>query len=89
MNQYLLVEWENTDKSDIGFFVADDNKILDRIDFDDCYPGNYEVYYFDKIGMQFKKARVYGCWHNPREPLYIKIEDQEGNILFDGYGTDH
>ena len=35
-----------------------------------------------------ERLTVRGPWHSD-EPLYIAVEDTAGNMVFDGYGTDH
>lgn len=62
--------------------------IIDHIDMQDCTNEEIEVYRIE-YGAQPIRLNVYGCWHNMDDPLYIKVTDDNGEIEFDGYGTDH
>jgi hypothetical protein len=63
-------------------------EIINRIDMSDCYYEELEIY---DVGFGKNPTRLYvrGCWHDFKNPLYIKIVDENGKIYFDGYGTDH
>lgn len=62
--------------------------IIRHIDMSDCTQEEIEVYDVH-FGKQPEKLTVHGCWHNPKDPLYIKVVDENGLVAFDGLGTDH
>ena len=65
------------------------SEIIREIDMDDCcdYIEERKVYEITEDGPQL--LEVHGCWHDFKNPLYIKLTRQNGEIVFDGYGTDH
>ena len=66
------------------------SSIVDYISMRDCF--EHEVYRVFDISPEdgfLHEVTLHGTWHDPDRPLYIKGTDAEGNILFDGYGTDH
>lgn len=63
-------------------------EIISRIDMSDCCPEQLAIYRITKFN-EVEKLTINDCWHNPKDPLYISITDNKGNIVFDGYGTDH
>ena len=64
------------------------HEVIDHIDMQDCTDESIEVYRVN-YGKTPEKLNVCGCWHDFDNPLYIKVTDAEGNIVFDGWGTDH
>lgn len=62
--------------------------IIDHVDMRDCTNEQIEVYKVE-YGVRPQELYIYGCWHNMKDPLYIKVIDENGNVEFDGYGTDH
>lgn len=75
-------------ESEICCSLQYENEIISRIDMVDCYDDEFLVYDVSKYGKA-EQLKVYGCWHNPKKPLYIKVTDSLGKVVFDGYGTDH
>ncbi len=69
-------------------FKAKPKTILNHIDMSDVTGEEIRVYDISTFGM-VKPLIVNGCWHNPQKPLYISVTDDTGNIIFDGFGTDH
>ena len=68
--------------------MKSDIEIIDWLDMSDCY--NYwEIEVYDVSGSGVEPLHVYGTWHNFDDPLYIKVCRENGEIVFDGYGTDH
>ena len=65
------------------------NEIIHRIDMDDCYDfiSTNKLYEVTEDGIE--PLQIHGCWHDPKRPLYIKVTRKNGEIVFDGYGTDH
>lgn len=51
----------------------------------------YDEYYIWDISKPSRVTElvVHGCWHEPKNPLYIKVTTKRGKVVFDGYGTDH
>ncbi len=53
MNRFLIIE-----KSDpVSMQVVSEKKVSDRIDMDDCYDGEYEVFYLNDDGS-LEKIKV-------------------------------
>ena len=63
------------------------NQIIDFISMDDCH--NMAAEFYDLTSGVPELLTVYGTWHNFDDPLYIKLENQQGEIVVSGYGTDH
>ena len=65
------------------------SEIIHRIDMDDCYDftSTHKLYEVTEDGVY--PLVIHGCWHDFKDPLYIKVTRQNGEIVFDGYGTDH
>lgn len=63
--------------------------IIRQIDMDDCtdFLRDSKVYEITDEGPQ--QLVIHNCWHDFKDPLYIKVTRQNGEIVFDGYGTDH
>lgn len=73
---------------EVSISLRSQYEIISRIDMKDC--SNEEMYVFDVSQYgSVKPLVIHGCWHKLSNPLYIKVTDEEGNIEFDGYGTDH
>lgn len=64
------------------------NQIIDRVGMYDCYDEELKVYRITEFG-NIEEIKVYGTWHDMKNPLYIKGVDSKGEIVFDGFGTDH
>ncbi|MGN0485530.1 MAG: hypothetical protein ACI4HI_18480 [Lachnospiraceae bacterium] len=54
----------------------------------DCSGDEYHIWRAVEFG-KLEPLTIHGTWHNLNCPLYIKVTDPEGNIVFDGYGEDH
>lgn len=63
-------------------------EIIEMINLSDCYDEIYKVYNISKFG-EIEELKIYGPWHNPDKPLYIKLTDKIGNILIEGFGAEH
>lgn len=66
--------------------------ILSEIDMWDCcgdYYEYYKVFAWNDAEMKFVELEIHGIWHDPKDPLFIKVTDKDGKIYFSGYGTDH
>lgn len=85
MKDYLMVV-----KTDCGEYatMASPMEIIMHLDMQDCTGEMIEVYKV-AFGKQPEALEAYGCWYDFDNPLYIKVTDEDGNIEFDGYGTDH
>ena len=63
-------------------------EIISRIDMRDCSNEDIRVFRIDEFGA-VEPLEIHGCWHDWHDPLYIKVTDKAGNVVFSGYGTDH
>lgn len=63
------------------------SQIISWVDMSDCTGASFKV--FDLTTGQPVELQLHGCWHDMKNPLYIKATDGDGNIVFDGWGTDH
>ena len=68
--------------------IMTDYEIINRIAMWDCYDEEMEIYDI-QFGKNPEKLVIYGTWHDFDNPLYIKVTDKAGKIMFDGYGTNH
>ena len=66
-----------------------EREVIDRIDARDYTDELFYVYDVETEAGTVEKLEVHGAWHNPKDPLYIKVTRSDGTIVFDGYGTDH
>ena len=48
----------------------------------------YRVFDINQADASLRELTIHGTGHDPERPLYIKVTDDEGNILFDGYRTE-
>ena len=85
-----LVQLHDLNDNSICSSMKNKNEIIDMIDMSDCY-NDLEFRVFD-VETQYgsvEELEVHGCWHDFKNPLYIKATHSDGTIEFDGYGTDH
>ena len=66
--------------------LRDEVQIIRDIDMGDCV--RVDAVYFFRDGVPVK-AQVFGPWHIPTCPLFIRVCDDNGATLAEGYGTDH
>lgn len=64
------------------------HEIVARVDMYDCYDEELRVHRITKFG-NIEEIKIYGTWHDIKNTLYIKGVDPRGEIVFDGFGTDH
>ena len=76
------------DDDEVYTSIQTAGEIIRRIDMTDCSNEELRVYKVDIFGM-IEPLEIHGCWHDLKDPLYIKVVDANGNIIFDGHGTDH
>lgn len=64
-------------------------EIFNKMDMDDCY--DIEIVKIHLLeGDTMSECWFRGTWHNPKEPLKMKIVDLKTHEVYDvGYGTDH
>ena len=86
MKQYLVQI--KSDDEVINSSLMKSNEIISRQDATDYTYETLQVYDISEFG-KVKPLKIFGCWHDPKNPLYIKVVDENGNVVFDGYGTDH
>lgn len=63
-------------------------EIINRIDMNDCIGEELEIYNVE-FGKEPERLTIHGAWHDAKNPLYIKVTRENGEIEFDGMGTDH
>jgi len=67
-------------------------QVIDAIDMSDCV--HVEAVYRVIVPGGFhgdgslERLQIHGPWHSD-DPLYIKVTDSKGEIVCDGFGTDH
>lgn len=83
---YLVQSMYDEGEVLLGLHTA--SEIIRRIDFTDCSGEQLQVYDVSKFG-RVKPLVIHGTWHDPKEPLKIKVTDKRGKIVFSGYGVDH
>lgn len=93
-NEYFvkeyLVQLHDSDDNSVSASMKTAREIIDWIDMSDCYIGMHiEVFDVETQFGNVERLEVYGCWHDHRNPLYIKVTHSDGTVEFDGYGTDH
>lgn len=88
MSEKFLVQVKFPDDPEIYSRLMTASEIISRVDMHDYYDEDLEVYRINGFG-KVEKLRLFGTWHNFDEPLLIKAEDKNGNVVFSGYGTDH
>ena len=86
MDKYLVV---TSFDGEVCTGLWTSKRILDYMDMDDCFSyDDIQVY-----RIQYPKASepltLHYAWHKPKDPLYLSATDPDGNVVFDGYGTDH
>lgn len=87
MKQYIVqIIW---DDGEMTTSLETARQIIDTIDMSDCYPPIEMKVWEPNKDNWLRELRIHGCWHNPKDPLYIKVTRPDGSIAFDGYGTDH
>ena len=86
-NSFLVV---SCDDGEAHAAMKSASSIVDYISMRDCFEHDvYRVFDVSPGDGSLHEVTLHGTWHDPDRPLYIKGTDAEGNILFDGYGTDH
>lgn len=89
--EYMVVgKWDDEDKPFFGKQTVESIfNYLNMHDVVGAYYDYYKVFDWNEKEMQFEELQLFGTWHDFDRPLYIKVCDKDGNILFDGYGDDH
>lgn len=84
LNEYLVITSIDHEQSPS---IKTAGEIIKLIEMQDCFEAEYQVFGISEgtpIALE-----IHGKWHTARDPLYIKITDAAGNIIFDGYGEEH
>ena len=81
-----IVQIRNAEETYVSILTP--HEIIRRIDMSDCSGEDFCIFVSEAFGT-LEPLVVHGCWHDPHDPLYIKVTRQNGEIMFDGYGTDH
>lgn len=87
MDKRYLVQ-SKYDNGEVFSNLLTQSQIINKVNMRDCSCEEMEIFDISEFG-EIKKLKVFGCWHNPKNPLYIKVENEYGETEFDGYGTDH
>lgn len=82
-----LVQYFDGDKV-VGVEQRTAREIIEAVSMQDCHELQLAVYDMATFESPVLLT-IYGTWHEPSDPLYIKVTDNDGNVVFDGYGTDH
>ena len=86
-NEKLYIVQE-TDGDEFWTAMMPSSRMIDHEDLSDCT--GYRMTIWEPAGFgELIPITLHGCWHNPKNPLYIKATRPDGSIAFDGYGTDH
>lgn len=89
--EYLVV-CKFYDETEVFYGKKNATSIFEYLNMHDVvgeYYEYYKVFDWNEKEMQFEELQLFGTWHDFDRPLYIKVCDKEGNVLFDGYGDDH
>jgi len=89
---FVITEWEDNFGTGLRTRAITEYDAIRRISLTDIMYGNYAIHRVsidDNNKVVFSETKVFATWHNPNNPLYIKVCDKDGEILFEGYGTDH
>ena len=54
----------------------------------DIYEEELRIFDISRFG-HVEELSVNGCWSDPKDPLHIWCTDSRGEVVIDGYGTDH
>lgn len=88
LNKKYLVQYKWYGSEEIEYFLETTDEIIRMIDISDSnFDYKFKIYDASEYG-NIKPLVIHGCWHDPDNPLYIKVTDEDGNLVFDGYGTD-
>jgi len=87
VNRFLIIAGnpEIGDTTEASFKA--EAEIISFVDMQDCHDQTVRV--FDLLHSAPVELRIHGSWHNPNNPLYIMLTDPYGNVVVDGYGTNH
>ena len=86
-NSLFLVQIKYSD--DCGYEkLMSSNEIISAINMSDCSEQEFAIYDVSEFG-RVKSLKIFGNWHDMNNPTYIKITDENGTIVFDGYGEEH
>jgi len=85
-NSLFLVQIKDLDGC--GERLMSSEEIISAINMLDCSGQEFVVYDVSEFGRA-KSLMIFGKWHDVNEPAYIKITDENGTIVFDGYGEEH
>lgn len=85
--EQYLVRVTSDSGSDVSLKTA--TWILNWLDMQDCYPPDLDIAVWKVADGAPQEVTLYGAWHKPDDPLYMKGCLADGTVVFDGYGTDH
>ena len=86
MKEYLVQHLYDDNSTGVSLMTGP--KIIERIDATDYTNETLHVFDISTPGT-VKPLTIYGCHHDFKKPLYIKVVDESMNIEFDGFGSDH
>ena len=76
------------DREDIWGEIMTADKVIERLDMADIYEEELRIFDISRFG-HVEELSVNGCWSDPKDPLHIWCTDSRGEVVIDGYGTDH
>lgn len=85
-NKRFLVQIRDWEGVCDGIMTADE--IISRLDMADTCDEELRIFDISRFG-HVEELSVNGCWSNPKDPLHIWCTDSRGEVVIDGYGTDH
>jgi hypothetical protein len=85
MGKQFLVQEKDLEDRIVSCAIMSEYQLISYIDMSDCYNGiEFEVFDVSEFGVA--KHLNYTGW---QPHLLIELEDDDGNVIVSGYGTDH
>lgn len=81
--KYLVQRKDNYDGEVFGSLMTE-GELIHYIDMNDCFDESYRIFDISDFGNI--KRLYYVGW---QPDCLIEVEDEHGNIVISGYGTDH
>lgn len=80
---FIVQEWID---GELCVSLKTANEVIKFIDMLDCYPSDHDYCIFGCGEFGRMKPVYYTGWQSN---CLIELEDDDGNIVISGYGTDH
>ena len=84
-DKFLVVATDDSDEEWAKVMSA--RQIFELMDMSDCYGIQIDVWKINGWGQALTECVFYGCWHDPKDPLKMRIFGDGVDEI--GYGTDH